>query len=716
MNELEAILENDGIDDVGECRWAAEEAAFDAEMSLLTDPCYQTWESACKLLPATVGMEEWNPLTDNTKAYRVALEAITDTFSIYPTVREEDGTVVVSGIPANQLMKWIKKYWGTARINKNMFGDAGRRYLTFPSFYAVEFAYMLEEMLNKVSMQYKSTLQVVLEGMFDNTWLKSTRSNATLNFNYDKLKIFNYQPLPPQRQFFEHVEEAIPRFNLRGYMLGADPGTGKTYMGYAIKEIGEFDIMIAIVPKNAVDEVWVKDAKKHYKKVPKVWTSLQNRPIKSDDRLIICHYDYLPKVLTELGKLCKKHKALIWLDESHNFNELKRIRTQVLIEVCQGNMANGLNFFASGTPFKAMGTEAIPLEYCIDPLFNDDVAGSFSKIFGSSRAYAVDILANRIGINMFKIDKLDVVVNEKITHEVKISIPNGNDYTLDSISKKMLAFIKERIGDYRLAMPDIEAKFTNLLLKYREDITKLAGKKGFDLYLANVDRMHRKFNPLADRDDVVWCKQFERECILPILLPEDKRLFNEVSSPYKYVSLVIRGEALGRVLGGSRIECFLDMIPHTPFNEFIDGARKKTLIFTSYVDVLKGIIDECGLNYKPLSVYGDNNSEIVATMKRFNQVKEANPLVATYNSLSTAVPVVAASTGVMYNMPMRDYIWKQAVARFDRLGQDGAVTIIKVLLDTGEEPNISTRSNELMEWSKDMVDAMIAEAFTAKSA
>jgi hypothetical protein len=94
-------------------------------------------------------------------------------------------------------------------------------------------------------------------------------------------------------------------------------------------------------------------------------------------------------------------------------------------------------------------------------------------------------------------------------------------------------------------------------------------------------------------------------------------------------------------------------------------------------------------------------------INRFAEDEDLNPLVATFDSLSTAVPLTMASTSVFMNSPFRDHEYKQARARTARLGQKYPCTIWNVFLDTNGEPNISTRSNDIMNWSREMVASMM---------
>mgnify|MGYP000527738086 CR=1 FL=1 len=79
--------------------------------------------------------------------------------------------------------------------------------------------------------------------------------------------------------------------------------------------------------------------------------------------------------------------------------------------------------------------------------------------------------------------------------------------------------------------------------------------------------------------------------------------------------------------------------------------------------------------------------------------------------MSTAVPLIEASTLVLLNYPYRDYEYQQTTARIDRLGQDGPIDIVEVILDTGEEPNLTTRGRDIMQWSKEVTDFLLGETY-----
>jgi len=61
----------------------------------------------------------------------------------------------------------------------------------------------------------------------------------------------------------------------------------------------------------------------------------------------------------------------------------------------------------------------------------------------------------------------------------------------------------------------------------------------------------------------------------------------------------------------------------------------------------------------------------------------------------------------MLNNPFREHEYSQAYGRAYRLGQDKDVNVIDILLDTGDDPNISTRSKEILEEAAEAVSIML---------
>ena len=98
-------------------------------------------------------------------------------------------------------------------------------------------------------------------------------------------------------------------------------------------------------------------------------------------------------------------------------------------------------------------------------------------------------------------------------------------------------------------------------------------------------------------------------------------------------------------------------------------------------------------------------------MRQFEKDPQINPVCATMQSLSEAVPVTAASTVVLLNRPWRQAMYEQVVARADRLGQIYPVTVYEPTLDTGGEPNVSSTTDDILGYVREAINAIVGPEF-----
>ena len=484
--------------------------------------------------------------------------------------------------------------------------------------------------------------------------------------------------------------------------------THNTITNYSLGYVLKADTNILVVPKNAVLDVWVKTINMLFKVTPDYWHSLSGLDPVAGKKYYIVHYDYLDKFLA-FAKANKGNfgKVFVAIDESHNFNE-QSARTNYLVELVQVVKARDV-VHASGTPFKAMGSEAITLLKTVCRDFTPDVEASFRKMFGKEAKRALEILANRIGIVSFKVPKQDIETPGVDYHEEKVTIKNGQEYTLASVRDKMSKFIEERLEFYRKGMKEYEALYAQCMDLHAQSLgSNNAAKTEFAEYKRAVATIRKGYDPVTMKDLVMFCNRYELKKIVPSLPDRFRKPFLNVRAIIKYVDLKVMGEALSQVLGRMRIQCHLDMLPHMPLDTIIDNASSKTVIFTSYVEVVKELdtlLSAAG--YKPLLVYGETNKDLTNIVKKFEQDPDVNPLIATFKSLSTAVPLTMANTEIFTNAPFRDYERTQTIARVDRIGQKHRCHVWEIFLDTGTEGNISTRSKDIMQWSKEQVGRIL---------
>jgi hypothetical protein len=253
----------------------------------------------------------------------------------------------------------------------------------------------------------------------------------------------------------------------------------------------------------------------------------------------------------------------------------------------------------------------------------------------------------------------------------------------------------------------------------------------YNEYLRCAKLLHVGYDPEIHKAEPIFCNNYEKRKIMPVLPKEMREEFKNARSVYKYYHLKVQGEALGRILGRQRTACNVAMLNawkdytareqlgssegpafKTSLIDIVDESAKKSVVFTSYVEVVDAaakIFTDAGA--KPLKVYGSTNSNLADIVKTFFNDPKANPIIATLMSLSTAVPLIAANTVIFLNTPFRAHEYEQAVSRAHRIGQTEDVNVWNVYLDTDTEPNISTRSNDIMEWSREQVALLMGEKY-----
>lgn len=623
---------------------------------------------------------------------------------------EQNGQVVqLRGVSTSTISRDIMRGWGTARIEQNMFSAIGRNLIEFPAFFAPDVHYVLKAIKEgKKSYTRKPVLKKALHALEESTWLKNIAEDHPKILDRARLSLFKKTPLPHQEEFFNIYDDRVPRYNLKGYLLSSAAGSGKTMMDLMLAEMLHANYVIIVAPKNSIYRVWSKTLKEEYKKPQAHWIAADNQPYHGQ-RFLVAHFEALEQVLAIAHRL--SGRVVVVLDESHNMNDVDSQRTQHFIKLCETTRSEHV-IWASGTPIKALGYEAIPLLRTIDPLFTPDVEQRFKRIFGRNAQRALDILRNRMGMISFRVEKKDVVRNETSSQTVKVKIPNGKDYTLDAIRDEMREFVDNRLRYYAKNMRQYERIYDKALDVHEDTLTDSDQKRDFKTYRRFIKQIRKHYDPQALAAEARYCNRYELRRIIPSLPKEMRPAFKDARSVIKYVHLKVVGEALGSVLGKKRAQCHIDMVPYMHLEKYVDASLKKTLIFTSYVAVAKAIYDYFkDHGYKPVVVYGDTNSQLTQIIGEFEKDPEVNPAVATYQSLSTAVPLVMANTAIFVNQPFRDFEKQQAEARVDRLGQDAPVKFINILLDTGNEPNVSTRAQAILEWSKEQVAAIMGAEY-----
>jgi hypothetical protein len=367
----------------------------------------------------------------------------------------------------------------------------------------------------------------------------------------------------------------------------------------------------------------------------------------------------------------------------------------------------------SGTPIKAVPIEAVPMLRCIDSLFTKEVEESFRKIYRASNNKGTDILANRLGLISFKVQKDELGLKEPIFHKVSLNTPNAQYFTLDAISIRMKEFVTQRKQYYANEYTNHKRIWDQALQEYELSIslTDFKSRSKFIDYIKDVNILIDSGGRFVDPELFKRCNSFEVNVIIDFLMKNDMHLCKEyksIRSAIKYVGLKIQGECLGTIVGGARIDCHVEMSKCIDFKSICESSIKKTVVFTSFTEVL----ESCRETFKnqklfQLEVYAKTNKDLPNIVKRFKDDERANPLIATYKSLSTAVPLTMADVMILIDSPWRDYVLQQAVSRIHRLDSNTQTNIYTFELDTGDKMNISKRSTEILKWSQKQIQDII---------
>lgn len=399
-------------------------------------------------------------------------------------------------------------------------------------------------------------------------------------------------------------------------------------------------------------------------------------------------------------------RVVVILDESHNLNNPRSLRTQ-LFEEFVNNVRATDTIFASGTAVKAFASELVTLFRIIDPLFTTETETKFKKVFSESRVDNLELLKTRLGQVSFKVEKAAINLASPNLISLPISISDSSKYILDNVVNDMRIYIKERTDHYAELFPD-NFKFYNYCISYYEGVIQ-NNKTALDELRRYKDIIREiRASSFINGELSSFANKVENKSIIPMLKPEDRIRFKEVKTLIKYPKLKVQGEALGRILGKLRVECHRDMAEQIDYRSIIEDSEKKVVIFSSYIDVCQAAVDKLKKDkYDSVSVYGSFTKNLSQAVNSFMTDDTVNPLVATYASLSTAVPLIIANTMVLINAPFRTYIQEQAISRIHRLGQDTAIFVYECYLDTGSEPNLSTRGIDILKWSQEPVSLIL---------
>lgn len=634
-------------------------------------------------------------------------------------IQIEKGIVTITGSYVSDLIRFTKKYYSAIQFLEKICIsiDGITRYpvIKFHEFFAMEI-YNVFSMAREKNYCKDSRSLEMMKLLAEHTWLKTTTEPVQSIFDdsvFGKIVNPKLKPLPVQYEFIRDVYyQKKMQYHLRGYLLSLPPGCGKSLTSLFLSAGLHKTHLIILCPLSLVSSVWVNEVDNCFmgkKKIAVVTGGTKDELDPSCDT-IIANYESITKIVSHVRRYFPAEGTMIIVDECHNFKDIESKRTKELIELtdlfpCQDVL------LMSGTPVKALGREVLPILRILDPYYNDEVGKSLAAICRYTQLIN-ELMRRRLGFLMFRKTKEEVfTLPPKYEQELKIKLRNGNKFTGTEVRAAMIEYEAERRRYYDSIKPQLSKDFFDILAWY--ELNCIHSPSEFNAYYKYLEDVRylssREYNfTMAPRAHST--RLFEDNYIIPRLDSNRKKLFKQARAVVKYVSLKILGEVLGNVLGQLRIEMTSAMLDSPEIKNIIKYAKKKTILFSSYSDTLKLAEAKCkSWGFKPLLVDGSNSKQAREIAEKFNKSKDFNPLVASLQVMSTGHTLNSANTVIFLNVPFRSVDYEQASDRCYRIGQDTEVYIYKLVLDTGEAPNLSTRMQDILAWSKDEFSAIVGD-------
>lgn len=627
-------------------------------------------------------------------------------------VSSKDNSIFIEGVPPDTIKRDIRRLMNNSMVADSFIEIVGWRIIKIPKFFALEFYILLKLMLNnRRTLCDVRQIGKIIECLEKDTWIKDINQTFPSKIDYRLQDDFNVKLFEFQSKFLERYDQVTQRYHLNGMLLAGAAGSGKTLTSLVTLHCLKCKKIFIVCPKNAVEKVWVDNILRFFKEPQTYWISTKPTPY-NNERFIICHYEAMEKTFDFIKYIKAEGDIGLILDESHNLNEIKTKRTETFITLCRRLGTKNI-IFASGTPVKALAIETLPMFSVLDQFFDDEVAEIFKRLYSRDIDKIKDLLRRRLDEVVYKIEKSQLGLDTPIFNYLKVKSKNGNKYTLASIKEDIQVFAKEETKKYKTNMPTYIKEFNDIVdeveksRKNEKDI-----KSKFDNYRKTVDHV-RKYHDhgklMEIKEDLSFCNKFEQEEIIAHIEDKDTKLkFRELKTIVKYYRFKIQGDILGKIILGARVNATKEIAANLNYDIILNSTKKKTVVFTSYVEAAEVAISTLqSKKHKPIGVYGKYVSNLKNIVTQFESDPSINPLVATYASLSTAVPLIVADTMILLSMPFRDYILNQAVSRIHRLGSDTQCCINIMSLDTGNEPNITDRTFDIIKWSQEEVQKIV---------
>lgn len=637
-------------------------------------------------------------------------------------INPDNHTIEIRGINYRRLIQHIKDLYPDQKVykifeiiynakdwdkysNKKINKSSVRiDYIQTYEFFALELSILFKELYDKYKLNPYN--EICME-IYNKTWL--SRSDIIkpepIDMNGLRLLNSNYELKPFQREFIELYPILKSKLNLNGYILSFDQGLGKTLTSIALALCLRKDKVYVVCP-NALKENWSLEIKSYFPKYSndEIWKEevyvngiSENYDIQKT-KFIIVNQESIPKIY---DKIDSKSNNMLIVDESHNFRNLNSARSNNLVEL-KNKLKTNDTLVMSGTPIKASPNEICPVLKLIDPLFVDDVAIIYNRCFNMNDIVASNIIQTRFGKIMYRKTKDEVLeLPQKHIDALKLKVKNEDRYYVSNIKSLVKDRAKELFKKEYKDYDSMKNEFHTIINKY-----STSSKEDINKYLSIIDENRPNYE--MHEMDVIFKKEYLDKYVYPSINDKDKERLDYLLVRFVNMWQHCIGVALGEILHPRRKELFMKLYDDNKsiINNMIFNNIKKTVIFTPIVDVAKFIhksLQDAGLS--SVLVTGETKDKLTPIL-RFKEDSNIDVLVATSQTLGTGVTLTEANLMFFFGSPWRSADFDQCCDRIYRIGQTNDVFIFNVLMDS-EKLNLSTRMENILNWSNKMFGAMI---------
>ena len=635
------------------------------------------------------------------------------------TVKEKNNIIVVKYINNKAVQADISRIFKTTIINKFIFKESGCCSFSVYSFFALELYHAITLILKDPVKTHTSrkTLKAINKGLIKNTWLSNIHIEHPDKLDFTQLNKFHFPPLTYQYKFIEKYNENVPRYNIKGMLLNTIPGAGKAFISLAIAECLLSDYIVIITPELLFENEWISNISYSpiiggIYKTPQTYFSMSNGKPYMGERIIVIQYDLLPNSF-EIMRRFKSKKVTIILDESHNLNKDKSLRTLGFFDFCY--IVKDTDIIFTTTKFENILTiESLYLFKVIDPLFNDKILQSLKKMHLSAPDATSQLLSRRFNAIGYRINEKTINLKKPIIVDIKFMIDNCNDYTLSKVADEMILFCNNRITELVRELPRAKKFFYKKLNECKKKI--LSNKTMVNIidhvkYEECLNTIINTYNTQALSnvlDEIRYCRNYEKNVLLPLLSADDVNRFIECKSIVKYLKVKVARECLTKVLNDKKQRAIEQIVNNFDFVSYIEASQKKTLILTtdSYiVDSISKILKN--KYYLPLIIKNISDNNFIDIIDNFNKKQGYNPLVCTYGSLITDIPLSVVDTIITIDIPDDIKILEHSLNCVNRTENTSKIKIFRLTLDTGNEPNICSLTIDIRHWFKTQLNGIL---------